>query len=48
VKFPELDSPGFGRKWIAYGAIALVLNLALLGGAVFVVVKVLQWTGVLK
>jgi len=33
--------------WGAMAVAAIVINLALLAGAVWLVVKVLQWTGVL-
>jgi hypothetical protein len=41
--FPEL---GVGAILLVVG-VNILLSLALLAGAVFVVVKVLQWTGVL-
>ena len=40
----------FGKligAWGAMAVVALLVNLALLAGAVWLVVKVLQWTGVL-
>lgn len=39
---------GFFRKFIGLGLLAVVINLALLGVAVWLVVSVLRWTGVIQ
>ena len=46
--FPDQDAPHFLKKFAALAAVTLVINLALLGAAVWIVVKVLQWTGVIS
>lgn len=45
--FPFRATGAFGLLFFILSVIAIVLNLALLGGCIWVVVEVLRWTGVI-
>ena len=45
IKFDETDP--FGPRFWVVAVLAMLVNIAMLGAAVWIVVKVLQWTGVI-
>ena len=45
---PDSDKPYFWPRFAVVAIGATIINIALLGAAVWIVVKVLQWTGVIS